>query len=337
MSSTFHRIDLEPRYLLQAAHLTTPATIWRYVEKAVTTSKANLVMLDLEDSIPRDDPALLDQGRSNVIRALNDLDWGTRLRFFRPRGLDLDPGFEDIALVVEHAGSKLEGIIYPKIEGADEVRALDNMLTSLEGRFGLPAGKIRLELLIESVAADEHVFMIARSSPRLVGLVLGSYDYWASLGQRAATYRYDHPLLNHVRARVVRAAAAVGVPAIAEMTTNYPTRDKSEDQRRAAVEEFRRDALFARDFGFAGKWTGIPEQTELAAEIFRIPQEEIDRAIHEARLFVEAERAGRGAMMIGGRMADRAMDRLNRQTLKIAYALGQLDRGLARELGLLEG
>src|SRR5262245_41671616 len=70
-------IELEPKYLLQMAHLTTPATVWKYVESAVTKSKANLVMLDLEDSIPRDNQVLLDQGRANVIRAFNELDWGS--------------------------------------------------------------------------------------------------------------------------------------------------------------------------------------------------------------------------------------------------------------------
>ncbi|HET9529507.1 MAG TPA: hypothetical protein VFQ92_04100, partial [Blastocatellia bacterium] len=120
----------------------------------------------------------------------------------------------------------------------------------------------------------------------------------------------------------------------AEMTTNYPTRDKSEAERRAAIEEFRRDALLARDFGFAGKWTGIPDQTAMAVEIFQIADEEINRAIEEAKLFLEAERAGRGAMIIGGKMADRATDRINRTILKTAYALGRLDDQLARELWL---
>src|SRR6185369_2502642 len=172
------------------------------------------------------------------------------------------------------------------------------------------------------------------ASKRLAGLVLGTYDYWASLGLRASSYRPDHPIINQVRGRIVKAAAAVGIPAIAEMTTNYPTRDKSDDERRAAMEEFRRDAELARDFGFAGKWTGIPEQTAMAVEIFQIPDEEIARAIEEARMFLEAESQGRGATMIGGKMADRATDRVNRNTLKMAYALGRIDEDRARELGL---
>jgi len=328
-------IELEPKYLLQMAHLTTPATVWKYVESAVTKSKANLVMLDLEDSIPRNNAELLAQGRSNVIRGFNELDCGSRLKFFRPRGLELDPGFEDIATIVEAAGTKLDGLIYPKIEHADEVRSIDETLTVLEENFGLEPGRIKIEPLIESASAEENVFEIARSSRRLVGLVFGSYDYWASLGLGATSYRVDHPLIAQARGRIVKAAAAVGIPAIAEMTTNYPTRDKSEEERRAAMEEFHRDALLARDFGFAGKWTGIPDQTAAAVEIFQTPDDEIERAIAEAKQFLEAEASGRGATMIDGKMADRATDRLNRNTLKKAYAMGRIDDALATELGLI--
>ena len=159
-------IDLEPKYLLQMAHLTTPATVWKYVESAVTKSKANLVMLDLEDSIPRDNPELLAQGRANVIRAFNELDWGTRLRFFRPRGLELDPQHSDIAVIVEASGSNLDGLIYPKIEDAEEVRSIDETLTALEAGLGLEHGRIRIEPLIESALAEENVFEIARASRR---------------------------------------------------------------------------------------------------------------------------------------------------------------------------
>jgi citrate lyase beta subunit len=328
-------IDLEPKYLVQMAHLTTPATVWKYVESAVTKSKANLVMLDLEDSIPRRNDELLAQGRANVIRAFNELDWGSRLRFFRPRGLELDPAFEDIAAIVEAAGANLDGLIYPKIEDADEVRSIDETLTALEQSLGLPIGRIRIEPLIESASAEENVFEIARSTKRLVGLIFGSYDYWASLGLGAASYRADHPLIAQARGRIVKAAAAVGIPAIAEMTTNYPTRDKSDEERLAAMEEFHRDALLARDFGFAGKWTGIPDQTAVAVEIFQTPHEEIERAINEARQFLQAEASGRGATMIDGKMADRATDRLNRNTLKIAYAMRRIDDALASELGLI--
>jgi citrate lyase beta subunit len=327
-------IDLPARLLVQMAHLTCPATVWKYVESAATRSAANLVMLDLEDSIPRGDAARLAEGRANVIRAFNVLDWGSRLRFFRPRGLALDPGHEDIAVVVAAAGGKLDGLIFPKIETPDEVRSIDATLTALERKHGLPEGRISVQVLIESVSAEEQAFEIARSSPRLSGLIFGAYDYWGSLRMVGVPYRADHALVDHARARIVKAAAAVNVPAIAEMTLNYPTKEKSEAERTAAIDECRRDAELARTFGFRGKWTGIPAQTEIAIDVFSIDAGVIERAVTEAKAFLAAERKGLGATMIDGKMADRATDRINRVALKTAFALGKLDASTAAELGL---
>ena len=81
------------------------------------------------------------------------------------------------------------------------------------GGAASPRDSIRVEVLIESVAAEEQVFEIARSTRRLAGLVLGAFDYWSSLGMIGVDYAVDHPLIDHVRARLVKAAASVGVPA----------------------------------------------------------------------------------------------------------------------------
>jgi citrate lyase subunit beta/citryl-CoA lyase len=326
--------ELPARWLVQMAHLTTPATVAKYVETAATKSAASLVMLDLEDSIPRGNDELLKQGRDNVVRAVNDLDWGRRLRFFRPRGLELDPSHSDIAYVVRGCGARLDGLVYPKAETADEVRSLDATLTALEEELGLPKGKIKLEVLIESVSAEEQVFAIAQASDRLVGLIFGAFDYWGSLRMIGEPYRTEHPLVDQARARIVKAAASVGIPAIAEMTLNYPTKDKTPAQQQAALDECRRDAEQARSLGFRGKWTGIPAQTQIALEVFGIPEAVIAEAVNAARLFLQAEKEGRGAVMIDGKMNDRATDRIHRVALQSALALGRLDPALAAELGI---
>jgi citrate lyase subunit beta/citryl-CoA lyase len=328
-------IDLPPKYMVQMAHLTTPATVAKYVETAATKSAANLVMLDLEDSIPRGNEGLLKQGRDNVVHAVNDLDWGRRLRFFRPRGLALDPGHTDIIDVVSRCGAKLDGLIYPKIESAAEVISIDHTLSSLEEQLGLPKGKIRIEVLIESANAEEQVFEIARSSKRLVALIFGAFDYWGSLRMIGEPYRTDHRLVDHARARIVKAAASVGIPAIAEMTLNYPTKEKSEAEQKEALAECKRDAEYAKAFGFRGKWTGIPAQTQIALDCFSIGDDVIAEAIEAAKLFLQAEREGRGAVMIKGKMSDRATDRIYRVALKVAYALGRLDEATAKELHLV--
>ena len=61
----------------------------------------------------------------------------------------------------------------------------------------------------------------------------------------------------------------------------------------------------------------------------------IDEAIEAAKAFLEAEREGRGAVMIKGKMSDRATDRIYRVALKTAYALGRLDETTAKELHLV--
>jgi citrate lyase beta subunit len=327
-------VRLEPKYLVQMAHLTTPATVAKYVEAACTKSVANLVMLDLEDSIPRGNADLLHQGRENIVNALTRLDWGRRLRFFRPRGLRLDPGHTDIIEVVTRAGAKLDGIIYPKVESAEEVVSIDHTLTALEGSLGLPKNKIKIEVLIESANAEEEAFEIARSSPRLAALVFGAFDYWGSLRMIGENYRTDHRLIDQARARIVKAAASVGIPAIAEMTLNYPTKEKSEAEQKAALDECRRDAEYAKSFGFRGKWTGIPAQTQIAIDVFSLDDKVIDQAILAAKAFLAAEKEGKGATMIDGKMSDRATDRIHRVALETAFALGRITDDVAKELGL---
>jgi citrate lyase beta subunit len=327
-------IDLPARYLVQMAHLTTPATIWKYVEGACTRSAANLVMLDLEDSIPAGDDSKLALGLANVVRAYRELDWGTRLRFFRPRGVGLDPELSDVSEVVLACGDRIDGLVYPKVEDPAEVVALDRKLSALEKQARIPAGRIRIQVLIESVAAEERAFEVARASDRLCGLVFGAFDWWSSLGMAGEPYRTDHPLVDHARARIVKAAASVGVPAIAEMTLSYPTKDKSPAEQQAALDACRTDAEYARRFGFRGKWTGIPAQTQIAIEVFTLPDATVDAAVAEARAYLAALREGRGAAMIGGKMADRATDRMNRVTLATAFAMGRLDPAIAKELGI---
>lgn len=328
-----HTVGIEPRFFLQRAHLTVPATVWKYIEGAVKTG-ADLVMLDLEDSIPSGDDAALAAGRTNVIQALNTLDWGKSARFFRPRGLALDPAFEDVRAVVSAAGARLEGLIWPKAEGAGEIALLSEALAEAEAAAGIAEGTIKIGILIESVRAEEEAFWIASASTRVRSLIFGAFDYFSSLGMVGAAYRFDHPLVDAARMRIAKAAASVGVPAVGEMTVNFPTKSKSAEEQRAALEECRRDAEHAKALGFRGKWVGIPAQVAIAHEVFDIPEAEVERALREVRAFRDAEREGRGATIIGGKMADRATDRHNRVVLAAARAAGKIDDATATDLGL---
>ena len=100
------------------------------------------------------------------------------------------------------------------------------------------------------------------------------------------------------------------------------------------LDECRRDAEIAKSFGFHGKWTGIPAQTQIALDVFSMGDDVINEAIEAAKAFLQAEKEGRGAVMIKGKMSDRATDRIYRVALKVAYALGRIDEVTAKELHL---
>ena len=258
-------VMLPARFAVQAAHLTVPATRWQMVEGAIRKSDADLVMLDLEDSIPRDDATALELGRANVVRALSELDWGRKLRFFRPRGVDLDPRLDDLRFVLPRAREKLEGIVVPKVLGPDDVMRFDHTLAEIERAEGLEVGRVKMQVLIESVTAEEQAFEVARATSRLVGLVFGAFDYWSSLRMALVDYRFDHPAVDAARLRIVKAAASVGVPAIAEMTTDYPTKEKTPAERESALATCVRHAEHARDLGMASSavYRYFPSRDEL--------------------------------------------------------------------------
>ena len=69
-------------------------------------------------------------------------------------------------------------------------------------------------------------------------------------------------------------------------------------------------------------------------EVFRLDPAEIERSARVVEAFVAAERAGRGAVMIDGKMADRATVRMERVLLRVAHALGMLDDARAAMLSL---
>lgn len=325
---------LDPRHYVQRAHLTCPATQWKYIESAVTKSAADLVMLDLEDSIPRGDEAALAVGRDNVIRAFTELNWGTRLRYFRPRGTLLDPGHQDLLYVLSRIAHRVEGVTLPKIDSPEELQSFDQTVAAVEQALGIAQNTVKFQVLIESVAAEEAAFAIAQASDRISGLIFGAFDYWSSLRVPSVQYRVDHPFVMNARERIVKAASSVGVPAIAEMTLQFPTKDKSESERAAAIEQCRADAELAKSLGMQGKWTGIPAQTEVVLSVFSQDKRAVEKAIAHVRHFAQAERSGRGAVMIDGEMADRATDRVHRMVLAHAKAQGMLEDAIAHELGI---
>jgi citrate lyase subunit beta / citryl-CoA lyase len=350
MARILERFGVAPSEL--AATLGLPAA--RVADLLERPRRAPLVMLDGEDAQALR-PDVSERGVKTAVDLLKNADWGSgddvTLRFFRVPGFALGGTGRDLLTLcdslAEDAGASpfpLDGIIFPKLEHPEEVDLLYGHLDRAEAELGLPAGSIRVGLLIESGWAVARLpDIVERAVSRLSALILGLVDFSADL--LLPQIRNDHPVADWARASVVALAGAAQVPAIDAMTIQYPVADPTLDVRANRARFLDRlrgvyaDAVRARTFGMTGKWVGHPAQlfaVLLAFDEAFLPDElEAEAAKVEAyRATVETE--ARGATIIDGVMSDRATDRHARELLRRAVALGRFPSQRAVALGVIE-
>jgi malyl-CoA/(S)-citramalyl-CoA lyase len=139
-----------------------------------------VVNIDLEDSVA---PSDKDIARANTIAAISDVDWGRKTLSVRINGLDTPWWYRDVVDLLEQAGDRLDQIMIPKVGCAEDVYAVDALVTAVERAKGRtkPVG---FEVIIESAAGISHVEEIAKGSPRLQAMSLGAADFAASMGMQ---------------------------------------------------------------------------------------------------------------------------------------------------------
>jgi len=316
------------------------------------------VMVDVEDAVAHTEEAI-HKGRAGAIRVFTEDDWGPTLPFYRPAGLMLDTCIEDLLTVLPRVAEgrapedyPIAGIVWPKSEHPDEIAWVCEILSSIEKRLGLEENQIKLEFLIESGFALKQIEKLAfEAAPRLAGLVWGIADY--SADANLPDIVNDHPVCDWARYEIVNVAGTLGVPAIDNMTLNYPTpihrgADLSAEQQAdnkdkilGALKEVYDDANHGINLGMSGKWVGHPAQLLMVLAAYRnaIPEARIAKDLKDIEAYSVSVEAGAGATMLGeGRaayMADRATDRLVRARLRKAAAWGRLPSAKALELGIV--
>ncbi|WP_062216147.1 aldolase/citrate lyase family protein [Streptomyces sp. NBRC 109706] len=106
----------------------------------------------------------------------------------------------------------------PKVSDPRQVAAMVRLCEALEAACGLPAGRLRFEIQIETaqaVVGPDGTATVARlieaAAGRANGLHYGTFDYSAALGISAAHQAPDHPAADHAKAVMQVAAAGTGV------------------------------------------------------------------------------------------------------------------------------
>ncbi len=294
---------------LNRSALAVPGNNPKFIDRA-PKSDADVVFFDLEDSVPMDQkPA----ARRLVIEAISDLDFRGKAVSVRINGLDTPFMYRDVIDLVEAAGAKLDLILIPKVGCPGDVRMVDVLLSQIEAAMGLTR-RIGLELLIETAAGVQNLDAIAAASPRTEAILFGSGDFAASTGARLPGIGLPSPdyriltapdpatgrreahwgdLWHYVLSRLVIAARANGLRPIDGPFSDVKDLDGCEAaMRRAAA------------LGFEGKMVIHPSQIDAANRLFAPAPDEIAQARRVLAAMAEAERDGRAAVTLDGRMID---------------------------------
>jgi citrate lyase subunit beta/citryl-CoA lyase len=215
--------------------------------KAVA-SGADVVILDLEDAVPHAEKGA---ARAAVARWLGGSDASCLVTVRINRG-----SRADLEAVV---GRGLGGVQLPKVESADEVRAIADRLCALEEAAGLAAGSIGLFPLVESAVAVLRAFEIGGATSRVGALALGTVDLLADIGARSEA------AVEYARTHLVYAARAAGLPG---PTDGVWTAIADLGGLRGAAEH-------ARALGYAGKLVVHPSHVPVVNEVFTPTPDEI--------------------------------------------------------------
>lgn len=296
------RIQPSPPARLNRCQLFGPGSREALFQK-MAGSAADVINLDLEDSVAPDDKA---QARRNIIQAIGDIDWGNKTLSVRINGLDTPFWYRDVVDLLEQASDRLDQIMIPKVGNAADVYAVDALVTAVEAAKGR-SKRISLEVIIESAAGIAHVEEIAASSPRLQAMSLGAADFAASMGMATTGIggtqenyymahegaRYWADPWHWAQAAIVAACRTHGV-----LPVDGPFGDFGDE------EGFRAQARRSATLGMVGKWAIHPKQVALANEVFSPSEAAVTEAREILAAMEQATKTGAGATVYKGRLVD---------------------------------
>jgi citrate lyase subunit beta/citryl-CoA lyase len=259
-----------------------PVTVSRFVDGAARRG-ADAIILDLEDSVVHSEKA---RARGLVAEAAEIVSRGGAdvvVRINRPWRLAV----RDLEAVV---GPRVQALALPKVDSAEHVRAIAEILDELEAERGMASGTTRLVAMVETAAALFRIAEIARADRRLVGLNVGAEDFALSAGILPEAEALLLP-----KQLCVFAARAAGILPLGFIGTVAEFGD---------LDGFRATIRRSRRLGFVGASVIHPSQIGILNEEFRPSPDEVARARRVLAAYEEALAKGVGAVTLDGRMID---------------------------------
>lgn len=270
-----------------------------WIEKSVN-SRADALILDLEDSVPLDQKLLARE----IVRS--KLPWlaGQKQRAWVR--INRSPHLYDFDDILAIVGSDLEGIALSKPGGVDDIDIVSAMLAEAEYRKGVPVGSTLLLPILETARSMQLAFEIAQR-PRvaaITGLSVKNGDVARALGTGWTPQGRESLFL---KSRVVMAARAAGKQPIGGLWQQV---HDIEGLSQAAAED--------RCLGMGGQLLLHPSNVAIVNRIYSPSPEEVAyyRGLIDAVERAQAE--GRASTIYDGEHVDLAHATTAREIIDLA-------------------
>lgn len=301
-------------------------------------AKADIVLGNLEDAVPIDRK---DAARAGLVEVGKTADLGGTPLWTRVNSLESPWVLDDLTTLVTEIGDRLDVIMIPKVEGAEDIHYADRLVAQLEAKAGV-SRPILFHAILETASGVKNVEEIANASPRMQGISLGPADLAASRRMKTTRVGGGHPGYvsisdptspddleagrvraqqdpwHYTVARMVDACTSAGI---------LPFYGPFGDIKDVVACEAQFRAAFI--LGCVGTWSLHPVQIDIAKKVFSPDPDEV----RFAKKIIEAIPDGKGVHMIDGKMQDDASWKQAKVLVELAEQLAADDPELREAYG----
>jgi len=333
----------------RAIHFFDPSNEKMAAKVPAMIGAVDVLLGNLEDAIKADNKVAAREGLVRIAQQTPELGGPTATTqlWTRVNALDSPWFLDDVTTLVPAIGDKLDVVMIPKVQGAEDIQFVDRLLAQLEARAGLTR-PLLVHAILETARGVANVEEICGASPRMQGLSLGPADLAADRRMKTTRVGGGHPgylvrqdpesgdpdsiqsstrttyqqdLWHYTIARMVDACAMHGI-----FPFYGPFGDIADVV--ACEDQFRNAFLL----GCVGTWSLHPKQIEIANRVFSPSVEDV----RHARRVVAEMGDGTGAVMLDGKMEDDASLKQCLVMVELAEQLAKVDPALAEQYAAIE-
>ncbi|MEO9601237.1 CoA ester lyase [Parasphingorhabdus sp.] len=276
-----------------------PASNARALEKAKTLP-ADTIIFDLEDAVA---PDAKEVAREQACAALQSGEYGERELVVRINAMDTPWFAQDLK---QACFSQADAVLVPKILSAQDIIEITDFMEDQDASLDT-----QLWAMIEMPQAILNLGEIAALGPqkRLTSFVMGFNDLAKEM--RAD---HDHAIFAPVMVQAVIAARAYGLNIIDSVYNDFNDPDGLTTA-----------CLEAKKLGFDGKSLIHPAQIETANRSFAPHADEIAEARAIIAAFKDSINAGKGVIVVDGKMTELLHLKQAKQLVATAEAIAALE------------